>query len=124
MGKSTSSNALERVQDWYVGDVDLSDPYPMFAELRETCPIAHSDRCGGFYLVTDYQNQHSVLKDPGPSQVTFCGFPPSKTQRESKSLDRSPRRTSRPTTLPSARFLRLPWLPAWRNQSGSGVGTS
>jgi cytochrome P450 len=41
-----------------------------YAELRGSCPVAHSDRHGGFHVVTRYADVRRVLQDP----VTFaCG---------------------------------------------------
>jgi cytochrome P450 len=33
-------------------------------ELRETCPVAWSENYGGFWVVTDYEGNHEVLKNP------------------------------------------------------------
>ena len=35
-----------------------------YAELRRTCPVAHSDRHDGFYVVTRHDDVRAVLHDP------------------------------------------------------------
>jgi cytochrome P450 len=52
----------ERVKSWYVFD-DYGNPYDFFAELRAAAPVAYSERFGGFYLVTGYEEQRTVLRD-------------------------------------------------------------
>lgn len=32
------------------------DPYPVYEELREKCPVAWSEHHGGFWVLTDYEN--------------------------------------------------------------------
>jgi len=41
----------------------VRDPYPVYDELRETCPIAHSDRWGGSYLPTRYEDVVAIAHD-------------------------------------------------------------
>ncbi len=49
------------VEDWTT-DYDIfdteyiSDPYPIWADLRDECPIAHTDRWGGSWLPTRYED--------------------------------------------------------------------
>ena len=51
-GTSDAGPVTSPVSDW-ASDYDIfdpqyiADPYPIWAELRETCPMAHSDRWGG-----------------------------------------------------------------------------
>jgi cytochrome P450 len=46
---STAGSVAPPVTDW-ASDYDIfdpqyiADPYPIWAELRETCPVAHTDR--------------------------------------------------------------------------------
>ena len=44
-----------------------ADPYPRYAELRNACPVAHSDALGGHWLVTKHADIVRILLDP----VTF-----------------------------------------------------
>lgn len=39
------------------------DPYPLYRELREQCPVAHSERHGGFWAITRYEHVMAVLHD-------------------------------------------------------------
>lgn len=39
-------------------------PHRVFAELRATCPIAHSDAFGGFWMLTRHADVKRVLDDP------------------------------------------------------------
>ena len=56
------------VTDWAT-DYDVLDPgyvvdpYPVWAQLREECPVAHSDRWGGSYLPTRYADVAAVAHD-------------------------------------------------------------
>jgi cytochrome P450 len=55
------------VDDWAI-DYDIfdedyiRDPTPVWDELRERCPIAHSDRWGGSYLPTRYHDIQALAK--------------------------------------------------------------
>lgn len=42
----------------------LSDPYPIWRELRETCPVAHTDRYRGVYFPTRYGDIREIAYDP------------------------------------------------------------
>ena len=45
-----------------------------YRELRESCPVAHSDLHGGFSVVTKYDDIKQVLADPRRSHAaaTSC----------------------------------------------------
>lgn len=61
-------STTERVADHAV-DYDIFEheyvvnPYPVWAELRERCPIAHSDRWGGSWLPTTYEDVVAIARD-------------------------------------------------------------
>ena|ERR1700730_6473868 len=40
------------------------DPYPHYRELRAACPVAHSDRHGGYWIVSRHADISAVLQDP------------------------------------------------------------
>jgi len=40
------------------------DPYSHYEELRATCPVAHSERHGGYWIVTRHADISAVLQDP------------------------------------------------------------
>jgi cytochrome P450 len=56
------------VQDWAT-DFDhtdpgwVKDPYPIWEELREQCPVAHSDRYGGVWLPVRHDDVAAVAYD-------------------------------------------------------------
>ena len=60
--------ATPPVTDW-ASDYDIfdsqyvNDPYPIWAELRETCPMAHTDRWGGSWLPTRYEDVYAIAHD-------------------------------------------------------------
>ena len=57
-----------RVTDW-ASDFDhtdsgwVNDPYPIWDELRATCPVAHSDRYGGTWLPVRHEDVAAVAYD-------------------------------------------------------------
>ncbi|HBM56860.1 MAG TPA: hypothetical protein DD388_09515, partial [Acidimicrobiaceae bacterium] len=49
--------------DYDMFDPDyLRDPYSAWAELRKTCPIAHTERYGGSWLPTRYDDLQAMAK--------------------------------------------------------------
>lgn len=56
------------VTDW-AADYDIfdpqyvNDPYGIWDALRETCPIAHTDRWGGSWLPTTYEDVTAIARD-------------------------------------------------------------
>ena len=65
---STAGVVTAPVTDWS-SDYDIfdpqyiADPYPIWAELRETCPMAHTDRWGGSWLPTRYEDVYAIAHD-------------------------------------------------------------
>jgi cytochrome P450 len=57
------------VKDWAT-DFDhldpswVNDPFPIWDELRQKCPIAHTDRFKGVYLPTRYADVRAIAYDP------------------------------------------------------------
>lgn len=50
--------------DYDIFDLDyVNDPYGVWAELRNRCPIAHSDRWGGSWLPTRYEDVTAIARD-------------------------------------------------------------
>ncbi len=41
----------------------VADPYPIWADLRERCPIAHSDRYGGAWLPVRHEDVSAIAYD-------------------------------------------------------------
>ncbi|HEV3351402.1 MAG TPA: cytochrome P450 [Acidimicrobiales bacterium] len=56
------------VTDWatdfdHTDEVWAADPYPIWDELRSTCPVAHSDRYGGTWLPTRHEDVAAIAYD-------------------------------------------------------------
>jgi cytochrome P450 len=41
----------------------IADPWPVYAELRRSSPVARSERYGGFWLITRYEDVKAAAKD-------------------------------------------------------------
>ncbi len=58
----------EPVRDWAT-DYDifdpqyLADPFPIWDDLRERCPMAHSERWGGSWMPTRYADVYAIAHD-------------------------------------------------------------
>lgn len=70
------------VEDWAT-DYDIfdpryfTDPGPIWAELRERCPVAHTERWGGSYLPTRYDDVAEMARMvPALSNQDFIVVPP------------------------------------------------
>ena len=59
---------VDPVSDWAT-DYDIfdpqyvSDPAPIWDDLRERCPMAHTDRWGGSWLPTRYEDVYAIAHD-------------------------------------------------------------
>ena len=68
MSETVAIPAREPSRDWAT-DFDHLDPrwsnnpYPIWAELRQTCPVAHTDRFMGCYFPTTYAAVRAVAAD-------------------------------------------------------------
>jgi cytochrome P450 len=56
------------VRDWatdfdHADDTWAADPFPIWDDLRERCPVAHSDRYGGVWLPTRHEDIAAVAYD-------------------------------------------------------------
>jgi cytochrome P450 len=56
------------VTDWttdfdHTDDAWAADPYPIWDELRRTCPVAHTTRYGGAWLPTRYEDVAAIAYD-------------------------------------------------------------
>ncbi len=76
------------VKDWAT-DYDIfdddyvRDPFPIWKELRESCPIAHSTRWGGSWLPTKYEDLQAMVRMvPELSSRSPAVIPPSPELRE------------------------------------------
>ena len=58
----------EPVTDWaadfdHTDDVWVADPYPIWDDLRQTCPVAHTERYGGAWLPTRHEDIAAIAYD-------------------------------------------------------------
>jgi cytochrome P450 len=61
---STRPPATDWTTDWdHLDPRWVNDPYPIWDELRQRCPVAHTDRFGGVYLPTRYKDIRDVAYD-------------------------------------------------------------
>jgi cytochrome P450 len=61
---STRPPVTDWATDWdHLDPHWVEDPYPIWDELRQTCPIAHTERFGGVYLPTRYKDIRDVAYD-------------------------------------------------------------
>jgi hypothetical protein len=80
--RGTPPNPRASVEDWAT-DYDIfdptycTDPGPIWADLRERCPIAHSERWGGSFLPTRYDDVAEMARlVPALSSQEFVVVPP------------------------------------------------
>jgi len=82
------------VTDWAT-DYDIfaaeyvNNPYPVWDELRERCPIAHTERWGGSWLPTTYEDVTAIARDivNFPSGNGISVMPPPADQSGSPLLE-------------------------------------
>jgi cytochrome P450 len=65
---SSQATARPPARDWATDFDHLdprwsNDPYPIWAELRQTCPIAHTERFQGCYFPSTYRDTAAIAHD-------------------------------------------------------------
>src|SRR5947207_2506281 len=101
------------VSDWATDFSHLepewaADPYPILDELRDRCPIAHTDRFGGGWLPTRYEDVAAVAYDTEnftSRSIIMSNFRPPK---EIEPIGTAPPISSDPPFHHDARKLLLP----------------
>ena len=104
-------------QDW-AGDYDLfdaeyvGDPYAIWDQLRNTCPVAHTERYGGSWLTTTYDDVTRVARDPQhfSSRNVSVVPPPDDTEESLLPAGLPPIQADPPVHTWTRRVLR-PWFP-------------
>ena len=62
----TRAPVADWASDWdHLDPAWVADPYPIWQELRERCPVAHTNRYRGVYFPTRYGDIRDVAYDPG-----------------------------------------------------------
>src|ERR1019366_2132764 len=57
---------LDFAVDWDHTDPEwVSDPYPIWDDLRQRCPVAHTDRYGGAWFPATHAGVSAVAHDTG-----------------------------------------------------------
>ena len=115
---------IEGITDWstdydILDDEYVADPYPIWEDLREQCPVAHSDRWGGSWLPTRYADvvavahdvEHFSSSDVGVLTFTEGERPPAPIEIPLPPIDADPPRHT------WARRLLLPWFSHTRVDS-------
>lgn len=57
--------------------VNVEGVYDTYRDLREKCPVAHSDKYGGHWVVTSYEDIHDILRNPGAFSSSSVNIPAS-----------------------------------------------
>lgn len=61
----TRAPVADWASDWdHLDPAWVADPYPIWQDLRESCPVAHTTRYRGVYFPTRYEDIRSVAYDP------------------------------------------------------------
>src|SRR5262249_58826110 len=84
------------------------DPYPIQDDLRQRCPLAHTERFGGAWLPTRYEDVAAIAYDTGrfsSRSIILSNFRP---PRELAPIGGSPPTSSDPPFHHDARKLLLP----------------
>jgi cytochrome P450 len=109
---------LKPVEDWAT-DYDIFDkayienPFPIWKQLRQQCPIAHTERWGGSWLPTKYEDLQTFVKmvpvlsskDP----LVVPALEPEEDLPEGYSTDAPPITSDPPEQIPIRRLI-LPFF--------------
>jgi cytochrome P450 len=54
----------ERIARFHVFDPDIqADPFPLYNEIRERCPVGRSEQHGGHWIVSRYEDVEAVMRN-------------------------------------------------------------
>lgn len=63
--------------DYDVYDPDyVADPFPVWDQLRRTCPVPHTDRWGGSWMPVRFEDVSAVAHDPEHFSSVESGVAP------------------------------------------------
>lgn len=106
------------VRDWTndfdIFDADYSrDPAPVWRELQEKCPVAHSDRWGGLWMATKFDDAQALVKETAilsSRQVSVSPMPEGKDLLADSNSETNPPITKDPPEHTPLRRLILPFF--------------
>src|ERR1039458_1609062 len=89
----------------------IEDPFSIWDELRKTCPVAHTERRGGAWLLTTYEDVTEAAHDIGTFSSLEVGVVASEEEPDDGLLPYGlPPISSDPPMHTWTRRLLLPWL--------------
>jgi cytochrome P450 len=88
----------------------VQDPHARYAHLRTTCPVAHTDRDDGYWVVTRYADVVAATLDTGTFSSKYCLIP--RDQFGPEFVERPPITLDPPAHTAFRRLL----LPGFTNQ--------
>jgi cytochrome P450 len=105
------------VTDW-AADYDIfdpryvSDPFAIWDDLRRECPVAHTDRWGGSWLPTRYEDVSAIAHDVEHFSSRHVGVVPPPAEGASDPITQAglPPISSDPPVHGWSRRLLLPWF--------------
>ena len=107
--------AADPIEDW-ASDYDIFDeryveqPYPIWDDLRQRCPIAHSERWGGSWMPTRMEDIRAIAKDTEVFSSRQVSVTPRPERDDEFSEVRAPPIDSDPPEHLWARRLILPFF--------------
>jgi cytochrome P450 len=108
----------DAVTDW-ASDYDIfdpgyvADPFPIWDELRARCPIAHTDRLGGSWLPTRYEDVTAIARDVEHFSSREIGVVPASGDDDLLPAGLPPIQSDPPVHTWTRRLL-LPWFSPGR----------
>ena len=105
----------EAVVDW-AGDYDVfdpgyvNDPFPVWDDLRQHCPVAHSERWGGSWLPTTYADVTAIARDVEHFSSRSIGVIPPAEGEQALLPGGLPPISADPPVHTWSRRLLLPWF--------------
>ncbi len=110
----TSKPVTDWTTDYDILDPDyVADPYPVWDDLREQCPIAHTDRWGGSWLPTRYADVTAHRPRPPRTSAratSASSASPTKSAHRRRSTSRCPPIDADQPVHTWTRRLLLPWF--------------
>jgi len=88
----------------------ITEPYPIWNELRERCPIAHTERLGGSWLPTTYADVTAIARDVEHFSSRHVGVVPPSDEDDALLPEGLPPIAADPPVHTWTRRLLLPWF--------------